>query len=612
MFGLHPTGPHTEVESTIAHLIDRGCRLGDHGRVPKSDGTHQNGETGTLRFSGQTAECCESIGGRQAGLTRPVVVIGTGESEQSGLFGGLGSKAEVFIGPAELWFGHEYESHGATVAIGTRVIFSWYLPTEGREVKRPLDYSLRAVTCLSHPAAVGAVALLILNDHVFKITHPGWVTGKLSDLAGLAFFPLLVAVVVGPIARRYTFPAAALITGAAFISIKLVPGASEMASLGITIITRNSSRILTDPTDLLAIPAMLVAWAIWRRTPATDPNRLSIIAVVIAAAGSLATGPCSSEAVQGFSVVDENVYALQDRGTLISEDGGLTWVSGEIEPGTDWNFAAEACLEPDHCFRIAGDNVSIEESFDRGSTWSTAYNYPVGRIAFLKRSIQTCDDDPVDGRDIVTVQGSVLVAMNGDGILRRAPDGVWARGATGDTVPLSQPGANIAGETSVVLLIGGLLALLATSGAHRRLATGQHGAAPLAFAWVLLVIGVGAAILIWLVPLVPVAGQEFGGGPVALALVLAAFLLVALSWRQALRFAPSSRNRRAATLVCAGSLGATIVGYGAFFAWSAGVINRYEIALAVAVVAFVLGFLAVRQGDAEFRSVKRPVVEPQG
>jgi hypothetical protein len=48
---------------------------------------------------------------------------------------------------------------------------------------------------LLHPVALAAIALLILNDHVLKRAFPGGVTGKLSDFAGLTFFPLLLAAV---------------------------------------------------------------------------------------------------------------------------------------------------------------------------------------------------------------------------------------------------------------------------------------------------------------------------------------------------------------------------------------------------------------------------------
>jgi hypothetical protein len=46
-------------------------------------------------------------------------MVGAGEPVEAGLFGGLRSEHEVVIGPAELWFSHEYESHGVTVASGT-------------------------------------------------------------------------------------------------------------------------------------------------------------------------------------------------------------------------------------------------------------------------------------------------------------------------------------------------------------------------------------------------------------------------------------------------------------------------------------------------------------
>src|SRR5690606_8292496 len=43
---------------------------------------------------------------------------------------------------------------------------------------------------LLHPAPLAAIGLLLLNDHWLKAAFPGSITGKLSDFAGLAFFPL--------------------------------------------------------------------------------------------------------------------------------------------------------------------------------------------------------------------------------------------------------------------------------------------------------------------------------------------------------------------------------------------------------------------------------------
>jgi hypothetical protein len=49
---------------------------------------------------------------------------------------------------------------------------------------------------LLHPIALLATALVILNDRVLKSEVPGLVSGKLSDFAGLVYFPLFVVAVL--------------------------------------------------------------------------------------------------------------------------------------------------------------------------------------------------------------------------------------------------------------------------------------------------------------------------------------------------------------------------------------------------------------------------------
>lgn len=54
---------------------------------------------------------------------------------------------------------------------------------------------------LLHPVALGALVALVFNDHVAKDRWPSAATGKLSDVAGLVFFPLLLVSSV-EVARR--------------------------------------------------------------------------------------------------------------------------------------------------------------------------------------------------------------------------------------------------------------------------------------------------------------------------------------------------------------------------------------------------------------------------
>ncbi len=143
--------------------------------------------------------------------------------------------------------------------------------------ERPIPGSL-----IVAPVALAAVALLLLNDHVLKRAHPGWLTGKLSDLAGLVFFPLLLIAVFEVGAdwlRRFSRPsrrvaiAAVVATALAFAWVKATPTGAESYRValgalqwplfalldlcrGLPISGLHRVRFTADPTDLAALPAL--------------------------------------------------------------------------------------------------------------------------------------------------------------------------------------------------------------------------------------------------------------------------------------------------------------------------------------------------------------------
>src|SRR5437870_2547625 len=51
-----------------------------------------------------------------------------------------------------------------------------------------------SLAVLASPPSLIAIALLLINDHLFKQMWPSVVTGKLSDFAGLYFAPYVVLV----------------------------------------------------------------------------------------------------------------------------------------------------------------------------------------------------------------------------------------------------------------------------------------------------------------------------------------------------------------------------------------------------------------------------------
>ena len=132
---------------------------------------------------------------------------------------------------------------------------------------------------LLHPGPVIAIALLVLNDHVLKAAFPGFITGKLSDVAGLAFFPLFLQALAelcgAPVSRRRTLAAACAATAIVFAAVKGVPLAHDAYELGLAWLqapfrglvgATPAERVALqmDPTDLLAIPAVGLAWR-WGR-----------------------------------------------------------------------------------------------------------------------------------------------------------------------------------------------------------------------------------------------------------------------------------------------------------------------------------------------------------
>ncbi len=169
------------------------------------------------------------------------------------------------------------------------------------EVVRVRGASQREVVAgdaLLHPVALLAIGLLILNDHVLKQAWPGLVTGKLSDFAGLIFFPLLlqavweVAAEIGrrpSLARPRVLAIAILATAAVFAAIKLLPVAGDhyRAAVGwlqwlpAALVSSLAGgdpgsphivRLAPDPTDLVALVALAVPWLIGRQRATRTPR----------------------------------------------------------------------------------------------------------------------------------------------------------------------------------------------------------------------------------------------------------------------------------------------------------------------------------------------------
>lgn len=111
---------------------------------------------------------------------------------------------------------------------------------------------------LVHPLPLGAALLLALNDHFLKQAGvlPAWLTGKLSDVAGLFLAPLVLVAAARLVARRdgrWAKASAVATTAIVFAALKTTPFAHALYNRWI-------GPAVLDPTDLLALPACALSW----------------------------------------------------------------------------------------------------------------------------------------------------------------------------------------------------------------------------------------------------------------------------------------------------------------------------------------------------------------
>lgn len=136
---------------------------------------------------------------------------------------------------------------------------------------------------LLHPLTLAFLALWIVNDHVLKQAYPGLLSGKLSDVASLVVFPLLMLASVellwpslSKTARRAVLGLAVAATGSVMISIKLFEPAAWVYREGLGALqwpfyaalawlrsaelpALRSVHLAMDPSDLFTLPSLVIS-----------------------------------------------------------------------------------------------------------------------------------------------------------------------------------------------------------------------------------------------------------------------------------------------------------------------------------------------------------------
>jgi hypothetical protein len=354
----------------------------------------------------------------------------------------------------------------------------------------------RALLALSHPLSIAALFILLLNDHWLKKVAPSWLTGKLSDVAGLVFVPFVLLVVLAfVLPHRYRKHErdlgwlALFITGGAFALIKTLPVARDAAAQLFESVFGWPIIIRIDLTDLLALPALLIAWHIWEQSATTVPTpkrgwpllALSTVALV-------ATSPLLPNlGVYCLRQTETDVTAYTSSGLFVSEDGGSTWrfverLGGIAEGCTPFLSDARELADPDQPdvrYRIT-PHQSIEGSVDGGQTWQTElassmteaqmeYYHTIRPKLVELIGVPRPDPGPYDA--VVDQQaGTLIAAMGQEGVAVRTSTGQWHYVAVGPyaRVDLSLP------ENMVPVLQWELLAAIALAFLMLATMSGRH------------------------------------------------------------------------------------------------------------------------------------------
>jgi hypothetical protein len=234
---------------------------------------------------------------------------------------------------------------------------------------------------LLHPAAVAALVLLVVNDHLLKAAWPGLVSGKASDIAALLLVPPLAVEIARLLARGHLprharsriATAAAIAIAASFVAVKLHPVANEAYAIvlgwaqwpgaviaglvaGTQVPLPGSAPTVLDAGDLIALPAAAVgrwiaAGGRWQ-TPTWRPGAGSYaaarIGMLIAALFALAaTSPARYSQVT-VTAPDEVLFdpgdtTVERRATVAIRDADNSGVGSiAIEARSRWPLVEPA------------------------------------------------------------------------------------------------------------------------------------------------------------------------------------------------------------------------------------------------------------------------------
>lgn len=198
----------------------------------------------------------------------------------------------------------------------------------------------KAFQALAHPITISAMVMILLNALVFQPLAPSWLTGKLADLAWMVVLPLLLALLLAPLRRsnqKKAFFMAAGLSALILIALKVFPPTNNLVNTLSQTAFNTSLKLRLDPTDLLALAGMPLAWWIWRQPWQLTRRiwRFAPLALLVMVSLADAADP-GYDQIDCLAVHQDSVIAFTperstsytgkvSRKAYISSDNGQTW-----------------------------------------------------------------------------------------------------------------------------------------------------------------------------------------------------------------------------------------------------------------------------------------------
>lgn len=308
------------------------------------------------------------------------------------------------------------------------------------------------IAALSDSRFIAALVALIANDHWLKAEYGNWLTGKVSDIAGLIMLPIVIVSALR-LARLRPNPQAILaVVGVWFTAIKLWSAAAAATERLAEAMTGVEHQIIVDPTDVVGLVGLGVAVRIINAprpliaAPAVRLALLTLGLVATVATSSVEFNPPNDLIVEQstgeVSAIPSEHYsepfsgcreAVRAEDAFDADADFVTNAAVQATPARCDDFSGVGTFELQACPKDGGivciraRGAAIEVTRD-GSTWKTEWSLdrssPTTYYAFPENGYSY---DPRVNDIVVDRWGTTHVTYYGLPYLTRTADGTWSQ-----------------------------------------------------------------------------------------------------------------------------------------------------------------------------------------